>query len=313
MSVQAPSAVVMIRPNRFHPNPETAGDNSFQSRPDQSAEAIAQGAQAEFDAAVETMRAAGITVHVFQDEADDTPDSVFPNNWFSTHHGGHVALYPMFAENRRRERRMDVIEMLKRDYRVQEVTDYSGLEPDGLALEGTGAMVLDHIGRLAFVARSNRADPVLLERFCTRFGFEPIVFDAVDDAGKAIYHTNVLMTIGTGFAMVGLEMIPDAARRDTIAARLAEPGRDVIPLTAAQIGAFAGNAIELLSPDGPALVLSQRAYDALTTEQIARLERHARLLPLRLPIIETAGGSARCVIAGLHLARRPETNEETAP
>lgn len=305
MSVQAPSSVVMIRPNRFHPNPETAGDNRFQSIPDLSADEVAARAQAEFDSAVARLRDAGVTVHVFQDAADDTPDSIFPNNWFSTHSGGHVAIYPMFAENRRRERRMDVIEMLKTQYRVAEVTDYSGLEPDGLSLEGTGAMVLDHIGRLAFVARSHRADPILLERFCTRFGYEPIVFDAVDESGTPIYHTNVLMAVGTEMAMVGFDMVPDAERRQTIVDRLTETRREVVALSPHQIAEFAGNAIELETPDGLILVLSARALAALDAAQIAILEKSVRLVPLDLPTIESAGGSARCMIAGLHLARRP--------
>ena len=304
MSVQAPANVVMIRPNRFHPNPQTAGDNAFQSPADLDADAVAEQAQAEFDTAVNSLRTAGVGVHVFHDTAADTPDSVFPNNWFSTHAGGHVAVYPMYTENRRRERRHDVIEMLKTDYRVQEVTDYSGLEPDGLVLEGTGAMVLDHIGRLAYVARSHRADPVLLERFCTRFGYEPMVFDAADRTGAPVYHTNVVMAIGTHFAMIGLDMIPDAARRADIRARLSENRRDIITLTEDQIGAFAGNAMELLTPRGLLLALSARAHAALTSDQIATLKRHVRLLPLSIPTLETAGGSVRCMLAGLHLAPR---------
>lgn len=312
MSVQAPSSVVMIRPNRFRPNPETAGDNRFQSLPNLSAAEVAARAQAEFDGAATQLRGAGVRVHVFQDEAEDTPDSVFPNNWFSTHHGGHVAIFPMYAENRRRERRSDVIEMLKREYRVAEVTDYSGLESDGLALEGTGAMVLDHIGRLAFVARSHRADPVLLERFCTRFGYEPIVFDAVDAGGTPVYHTNVLMAVGTHVAMVGLDMVVADERRRTIVDRLQEAGRDVIALYPHQIGEFAGNAIELATPGGLIMALSARALDALNPDQITTLERTVRLVPLDLPTIESAGGSARCMIAGLHLARRPQADEVAA-
>ena len=294
----------MIRPHGFRSNPETRADNAFQTA-DAGGE-VAAAARAEFDAAVAQLRGAGVTVHDFDDFGTDTPDSVFPNNWFSTHPGGHVAVYPMFAENRRRERRWDVIDMLKRQYRVQDVIDYSGLEEDGLALEGTGAMVLDHIEHVAYVAKSNRADPVLLERFCTNFAFEPIAFDAADAEGRRVYHTNVLMTIGTGFAMVGLEMITDPARRDTVAERLAEPGRDVIDVSAAQIGDFAGNAIELTGSDGPLLALSARALASLTPDQIARIERHAALLPLAVPTIETAGGSVRCMIAGLHLSRRPQ-------
>ncbi len=304
MSVQSPSAVVMIRPNRFHPNPQTAGDNRFQSTPDMSPEEIATQAQAEFDAAVATLRQAGVMVHVFQDESTETPDSIFPNNWFSTHSGGYVAIYPMFAENRRKERRADVIELLKQDYRVQEVIDFSGFEQDYMSLEGTGAMVIDHIGRVVFVARSHRADPVLLERFCTRFGYEPVVFDAFDAVGAPVYHTNVLMAIGTSVALVGLDMVPDDERRQTIVDRLTETGREVIALDEAQIAGFAGNAIELETETGLILVLSAKALSVLTAEQIKRLEQKVRLVPLELTTIESAGGSARCMIAGIHLAHR---------
>ncbi len=173
-TLQSPQAVVMIRPHHFCSNPQTASDNAFQTADASNANATSHAALAEFDRAVATLRDAGVTVHVFDDDSHDTPDSVFPNNWFSTHTGGHVAIYPMFAENRRRERRFDVIEMLKNEYRVQDVIDFSGLEADNLALEGTGAMVLDHTGRIAYTVQSNRADPVLLERFCTHFNYEPI-------------------------------------------------------------------------------------------------------------------------------------------
>jgi hypothetical protein len=301
MTLQAPSAVVMIRPHHFRSNPETRGDNAFQRDSDGDVSATAR---AEFDGVVDTLRSLGVTVHDFDDESVETPDSVFPNNWFSTHAGGHVAVYPMYAANRRRERRWDVIDLLKTQYRVQDVIDYSGLEQDGLALEGTGAMVLDHIERVAYVARSHRADPVLLERFCTHFGFEPIVFDAADSAGRLVYHTNVLMAIGTKFAMVGLNMITDETRRATVTERLAEAGRDVIALSPHQIGEFAGNAIELSGRDGPLLAISARAVAALDPDQIARIKPHARIVPLAIPTLETAGGSVRCMIAGLHLARR---------
>ena len=165
-------------------------------------------------------------------------------------------------------------------------------------------MVLDHIGRIAYVARSHRADPVLLERFCTNFGYEPMVFDAADAVGTPVYHTNVLMAVGTHVALIGSDMITDPARCAEICARLAETGRDVIHLTEAQIGAFAGNAMELRTPDGLVLALSARALEALTAAQIDILERTLRLLPLSIPTLETAGGSVRCMLAGLHLARR---------
>jgi hypothetical protein len=211
----------------------------------------------------------------------------------------------MFAPNRRLERRTDVIEMLKRDYRVQDVIDYSGLEQDGLALEGTGAMVLDHIGRIAYTVQSNRADPVLLERFCTHFNYEPIAFEARDAQGRDVYHTNVLMGIGTDYALICLDMIVDAHRRATVAQRLEESGRQVIDLTHAQIGEFAGNAIEL-SGNRRVLALSSRALRCLRPEQLAVIEKTAQPLPLDIPTIETAGGSVRCMLAGIHLTRRTE-------
>jgi hypothetical protein len=197
-----------------------------------------------------------------------------------------------------------VIEMLKTEYRVQDVIDYSGLEPDGLFLEGTGAMVFDHLARVAYTARSNRADPVALERFCTHFNFEPMAFDTRDEAGQAIYHTNVLMCVATEFALVGFDTIPDARRAAALRARLEESGRAVVALSNRQIADFAGNAIELSGRDGRILALSQRAHDSLTGEQRATIERSARMLPLTVPTVEMAGGSVRCMIAGVHLSPR---------
>jgi hypothetical protein len=294
----------MIRPHAFQSNPETRADNAFQTLGNAAPDLIAQAALQEFDSAVSALRDVGVNVHVFDDTTTDTPDSVFPNNWFSTHPGGHVAVYPMFAENRRRERRWDVIDMLKRDYRVQDVIDYSGLEQDGMALEGTGAMVLDHDARIAYVARSNRADPVLLERFCTHFNYEPIVFDAFDAHGRAVYHTNVLMGIATDYALICLDMITDDKRRATVGSRLRESELEVIDLSHSQIDDFAGNAIELRGTAGRVLALSSRALAALNPDQIAVIERSAKLLALDIPTIETAGGSVRCMIAGIHLAKR---------
>ncbi|MEH6644893.1 citrulline utilization hydrolase CtlX [Sulfitobacter sp.] len=291
----------MIRPHHFHSNPQTQGDNAYQKASDSDVSATAR---AKFDDVAEALRTNGVAVHDFDDTSGQTPDSVFPNNWFSTHAGGHVAIYPMFAPNRRTERRADVIDHLKTNFRVQDVIDYSGLEQDNLALEGTGAMVLDHIGRVAYVVRSRRADPVLLERFCTHFNFEPIAFDAADQAGRTVYHTNVLMAVGTRVALVGLDMITDPERRATVTTRLEESGREVIALSEAQINAFASNAIELSGRGGMIMALSTTAHNTLTQNQIDRIAQHADLLPLSIPTLETAGGSVRCMIAGLHLSRR---------
>lgn len=305
MSVQAPSAVVMIRPTHFIPNPETASDNTFQ---DDSvvgdAKAVAASAYQEVTDAAAALEAAGVTVHLFDDLTTTSPDSVFPNNWFSTHSGGHVAIYPMYTPSRRGERRTDVIELLKREYRVQDVIDYSGLEFDDVFLEGTGAMVLDHATRIAYAARSHRTDPIALERFCTNFGYEPIAFDAADRAGVPIYHTNVLMCIATDFALVGLETIADEKRRDQVSERLAAPGREIIELSEAQIRDFAGNAIELQGTASRILALSARALASLAPDQVATIERSCELLPLEVSTIELAGGSVRCMIAGIHLDPR---------
>jgi len=297
---------VMVRPHAFTPNPETAADNSFQSSsPDIAAHTVSEIARDEVTQAVGRLEAEGVRVHVFDDFGDnDTPDSVFPNNWFSTHPGGHIAIYSMYSPNRRRERRTDVIEMLKQEYRVQDVIDYSGLEQDELFLEGTGAMVFDHMSRVAYTARSNRADPIALERFSTHFNFEPMVFDTADEKGAPIYHTNVLMCVATEFALVGFGTFTNKARAEEVRMRLVESGREVIDLSNKQIAEFAGNAIELSGRDGRILALSRRAFNSLTQDQRARIERTARLVPLDVPTIEMAGGSVRCMIAGIHLSPR---------
>lgn len=258
--------------------------------------------------AAEVLESAGVTVHLFDDEDATRPDSVFPNNWFSTHPGGRVALYPMYAPSRRTERRTDIVEMLKARYRVQDVIDYSGLEYDNIFLEGTGAMVLDHVSRIAYAARSRRADPVVLERFCTGFGYEPMAFDAADRGGTPVYHTNVLMCVASNFVLIGLSMITDPDRRAEVAQRLGgrRGTRPVIELSDQQIHDFAGNAMELEGEDGQRiLALSTRAAASLTDDQREVIERTCTLLPLDVPTIELAGGSVRCMLAGIHLDARP--------
>ena len=302
-SPQSPNAVVMIRPHHFAPNEETAADNMFQRS---ATTDVSKEAYAACTKAVETLREKGVRVHVFEDESGLHPDSIFPNNWFSTHSGGRVAVYPMYAASRRGERRYDVLEFLKEHYRVQEVIDYSGLEQDALFLEGTGAMVIDHITRIAFCARSKRCDPLLVERFCTAFGYEPVVFDAVDPNDIPVYHTNVLMCVGTDFAMVGLSAIVSEERRNEVTTRLKDSGREVIELSTEQLNSFAGNALELRNDDGDTfLVISKTGYESLTAEQIATVEKYAEFVVLDVEPIELAGGSIRCMIASLHLDPRP--------
>ena len=303
---QSTDSVLMIRPGRFYPNPETAADNAFQCNADRDSAALTLMARKEFDAAVQALRAAGVNVHVFEDTAEpEKPDAVFPNNWISTHDDGRVVLFPMYSALRRRERRQDIVEELRKHYRVTEVIDYSTLEDEGCYLEGTGSLVLDHLNKIAYVSLSNRSNPKVIQRFSDDFGYEPVIFTSIGSNGQPIYHTNVMMCIGTAFAMVGLEMIPNKAERHEVRARLEKTGREIVELSADQIANFAGNAIELHNKDGKKLlVLSSRAARALTDEQRKTLRRYAVLLPLELPTIELGGGSSRCMMATIHLPRQ---------
>src|SRR3954464_3010749 len=247
VSAQAPSAVILVRALKFLPNPATAAENAFQTDAPagQTDDTTSARALAEMDALAAALPGAGVRVHVFSDEDHTRPDSVFRNNWLSTHAGGYVAVYPMYASNRRHERRADVLEMLKSEYRCQTIVDYSGLEPDGIFLEGTGAMVLDHVSRVAYMAVSHRADTHVLERFCSDFNYEPMAFEAVDSEGVPVYHTNVIACVGTDVALIALDMIPDEQRREQVRERLSVNGRTVVPLSEEQIREFAGNAVEL--------------------------------------------------------------------
>jgi hypothetical protein len=312
VSAQAPSAVILIRADRFLPNPSTAADNAFQREvpPGQSEAATSVRALAEMDALAQSLRDVGVRVHVFEDSDHTRPDSVFPNNWLSTHAGGYVAVYPMYASNRRHERRADVLEMLKSDYRCQAIVDYSGLEPDGIFLEGTGAMVLDHVSRVAYMAVSHRADTHVLERFCSDFNYEPMAFEAIDSEGVPVYHTNVIACVGTEVALIALDMIPDEHRREQVRERLSVTGRTVVDLSEEQIREFAGNAVELCgrTPQGKrryVMTMSGRARRSLRQDQVDIIEQSCEILAVDIPTIELAGGSVRCMIAGVHLDRRP--------
>src|SRR6059058_6093735 len=300
---QSTNSVLMIRPGRFYPNPETAADNAFQRTKHLGSDALTLMARKEFDAAVQTLRAAGINVHVFEDTAEaEKPDAVFPNNWISTHHDGRIALFPMYSALRRRERRQDIIEELRNHYRITEVIDYSPFEDGGCCLEGTGSLVFDHLNRIAYVSLSNRSNPKMIQRFADDFTYEPVTFTSIDSNGQPIYHTNVMMAIGAAFAMVGLEMIPNKAEQQRVRARLEKTGKVIMELSADQIANFAVNAIELHNQSREKLlVLSNRAGHALTESQRKRLSRYARLIPLELPTIELGGGSARCMVATIHL------------
>jgi hypothetical protein len=302
---QSTDAVLMIRPCRFFPNPETAADNAFQQISDLDPGQLTTAAQRELDGAVASLRQHGVTVHVIEDSVSpEKPDSVFPNNWISTHPDGRIAIYPMLSRARRPERRADVVEELRRHYFVTAVVDYSAHENKDEFLEGTGSLVLDHINHIAYVSLSQRAHPAPLQKFCDDFGFEPVTFCSCDQKGRPIYHTNVTMCVGTNFALIGLESIPDPKERSNVRENLKKSGRKIVELSPDQIANFAGNAIELHNAQEQLLVLSTRARATLTLEQVNCLEKDTRILALDLPTIELAGGSARCMMATIHLPRR---------
>src|SRR5437773_11160593 len=237
--IQSTSSILMIRPCRFYPNPETAADNAFQRDANQGSDALTPAARKEFDAAVEMLRAAGVNVHVFEDTAEpEKPDAIFPNNWISTHHDGRIALFPMYSALRRRERRQDIVEELRKHYGVTEVIDYSPFEDEDCYLEGTGSLVFDHVNKIAYVSLSNRSNPKVIQRFADDFSYEPVISTSIGPNGEPIYHTNVMMCIGTAFAMVGLEMIPNKVERQQVRARLENTGKEVVELTADQIANF---------------------------------------------------------------------------
>lgn len=304
---QATDTVLMVRPVRFQRNPQTLSSNSFQAEAiDVPAEQEQAFALAEFNGLVATLESAGVTVLVFDDTFDPhTPDAIFPNNWVSFHDDGTVVLYSMEAENRRRERRTDIIESLSRrsGHRITDIVDLSYHERDGRFLEGTGSMVLDRINRVAFACLSSRTHLDVLAEFGQRMDFDVVAFDATDAAGMAIYHTNVMMCIGTRLAVVCAEAITVPGQREAVLGRLAATGREIITISRAQVGQFAGNMLELADPDGQALLLmSRQARACLDREQVERLAAHARIVVAPVDHIErSAGGSVRCMIAELFL------------
>ena len=303
---QSASAVLMIRPANFGANPETAGSNAFQQSVESGIEVQAK-ALAEFDALVDALRKAGVVVEVFEDRAEPvTPDAVFPNNWVSFHADGSAWLYPMLALNRRWERRSDILEALKaeRGYVLGDVHDLSYSELDGRFLEGTGSLVLDRVNRVAYACLSPRTDARLLQDWGARTGYEVLHFRARDTRGQPIYHTNVMLCIGTGFALGCFDCI-DAADRARVTQRLIDTGHEVVAISPYQMEAFAGNMLELAGRYGGMVVaMSSRAERALNPAQRAALEKHANIVSSPIDTIETcAGGSVRCMLAEIHLPR----------
>lgn len=307
MKKQITDTVLMIRPVRFRTNEETIVNNYFQKGINITQEEINRKAQQEFDTLVQKLREVG--VHVIQVEdiyEQDTPDSIFPNNWISFHNNGDVAIYPMFAENRRRERREDILDIVEEaGFEIENVFDYTEAENEGIFLEGTGAMVLDRIHRKAYCALSPRASEELFIEFCEDFEYTPVIFRAfqkTDGELKPIYHTNVMMALGRTFAIVCLDTIEDKKERKNVLNHLKEDKKEIITISREQVDYYAGNMLEVKGKEHSYLVMSQTAYESLTPQQIEAIERHTQILYSDLSTIEICGGgSARCMLAEVFL------------
>lgn len=307
---QTTNTILMIRPVRFRMNEQTAVNNYFQEDMDLKNAEINKKAQEEFDAFVEKLRAVGVHVIVEDDDfASDTPDSIFPNNWVSFHKNGNVGLYPMFAENRRRERREEIfIRLEKEGFIINDIIDYTSAENEGFFLEGTGSLLLDRINSKAYCALSPRADEELVIEFCEDFECTPIIFTAnqtVDGKRLPIYHTNVMMCLAERFSVICLDTIDDKKERKNVIKNLKQDGKTIIEITESQMHQFAGNMLQVQGHDGQRyLVMSQAAHDSLTPKQIADIERFCPILSSSLETIETCGGgSARCMMAEVFLPR----------
>ncbi|HET7693905.1 MAG TPA: arginine deiminase-related protein [Gemmatimonadota bacterium] len=293
--------VLMIEPIGFRSNPETAADNAFQRPPgDESPQALEIAAREEFARLRHTLESRGVEVVWRPASADrESPDAVFPNNWCSTHEGGKLVLYPMMAPSRRRERREEIVDALRERY--PDVVDLTSHEADNRFLEGTGSLVIDEPSRVVYASESPRTDRRLVLEWAQRMEFEPVVFRATDARGRPIYHTNVVMSVGSEWAVVCADAI-DPLDRSEVLASLAETGHETLFISLEQMAAFCGNVLELESDKGEKLVvMSDRAFHACTDEQRAALGAHAELVHADLATIEThGGGSARCMLAELY-------------
>jgi hypothetical protein len=308
---QTTNSILMIRPVAFRMNEQTAVNNYYQKVLDGLLPAtVNTKAQKEFDAFVEKLTAVGVDVTVVDDTLNpDTPDSIFPNNWISFHENGDVALYPMFAENRRHERREEILDLLEeKGFVIHNIIDYTSAEEDGFFLEGTGSLLLDRVNAKAYCALSPRADEELFIEFCEDFDYAPVIFEAfqtVDSERKLIYHTNVMMCLGETFAVICADCIDDKKERKMVLDNLKENGKEIILITEAQVNNFAGNMLEVRGAnDKIYLVMSAAAHQSLTPKQIEQLEKHAEILSSSLDTIEACGGgSARCMMAEIFLPR----------
>ncbi|KAA2219976.1 amidinotransferase [Maribacter flavus] len=309
--MQITNTILMIRPVNFRMNEQTAVNNYFMEDLDEKNNQINQKAQDEFDAFVSTLRSAGVNVIVVDDTIDpDTPDSIFPNNWISFHENGTVGVYPMFAENRRNERREDILEIMEQHgFLIDNVMDYTAAEAEGVFLEGTGSIILDRVNQKAYCALSERADEDLFIEFCEDFDCMPVIFTAnqsVDGKRLPIYHTNVMMALGEDFAIICLDSIDDKKERKNVMDHLRNDGKEIIAISERQMHHFAGNMLEVLGKDGQRfLVMSSAAFASLDESQIEAIEKRCKIIHSPLDTIEACGGgSARCMMAEVFLPKK---------
>ena len=305
--MQTTDIVLMIEPVAFGFNEQTAVNNYFQVQQEGN---VQDKALKEFNDFVEKLRAKDINVITIKDTLEPkTPDSIFPNNWVSFHADGKVVLYPMFAENRRLERRDDIINQIKEQFEVTEVIDYSGAEKDNLFLEGTGSMIFDHDNKLAYGSVSLRLDEGLFRKFCSDFGFQPVVFHSYQTAGEErlpIYHTNVMMCVADQFVVICLDCIDDESERNNVIETIKNSGKELIEISEDQMQNFAGNMLQVQNKSGEKfLVMSQSAYKSLNRGQVSAIEKYCEIIYSDLEVIETnGGGSARCMLAEVFLPKK---------
>lgn len=305
--MQTTDTVLMIEPVAFGFNEQTAVNNYFQVQQEGN---VQDNALKEFNDFVEKLRAKDINVITIKDTLEPkTPDSIFPNNWVSFHADGKVVLYPMFAENRRLERRDDIINQIKEQFEVTEVIDYSGAEKDNLFLEGTGSMIFDHDNKLAYGSVSLRLDEGLFRKFCSDFGFQPVVFHSYQTAGEErlpIYHTNVMMCVADKFVVICLDCIDDESERNNVIETIKNSGKELIEISEDQMQNFAGNMLQVQNKSGEKfLVMSQSAYKSLNRGQVSAIEKYCEIIYSDLEVIETnGGGSARCMLAEVFLPKK---------
>lgn len=300
--MQNTSRVLMIRPLHFVYNAETAVNNSFQVKGDQ--ENLSQKAVAEFDALVEVLRNQGIEVTVVEDSPDPhTPDAIFPNNWISFHESGIYCLYPMFASNRRLERKGEVLDIIKNKFKYHRLIDFTGFESENRFLEGTGSMVLDRDQHIAYACLSPRTDLLVMEDFCKKLNYQPVVFHATDADGSAIYHTNVMMCVADRYVVICLASIQDPVEKGIVRDNIEASGKEIVEISLEQMNHFAGNMLQLENKlKEKILVMSTSAWKALDKDQKEKLGQFNRIVHASLQNIESnGGGSARCMIAEIHV------------